>query len=335
MITNTHGIRGPAGDMTDDHPTACSNRTTGSSNEALVLLSIDVEEYFQIETAWDVVRREDWPNWESRVAGQVDALLGLFEAVGARATFFTLGWVAERHPAVIRRIVQAGHELACHGYGHERLHRMTARQFADDLRRAGGALSDAGGVAVRGYRAPTFSLDRTTAWAVDELAKQGFEYDSSVQPIYRPAYGVADAPVGPHRLAGPEGRTIAELPPLTWSVSRWRLPVAGGGYFRLLPLGLMKRGIAQAQRLDRPAVLYFHPWEFDPDQPRLPLSTIRQLRTRIGLRSAERRLQNLLERVRTMPIGHWLESQDTKRWPAFELTGPASDIERQRVGVAG
>lgn len=317
--------------MASDADATCLGRTADSSNSAPVLLSIDVEEYFQIETAWEAVSREDWPNWQSRVAAQVDTLLALFDEVEARATFFTLGWVAERQPAVIRRIIEAGHELACHGYGHQRLHRMTTDQFAEDLRRATGALSDAGGVAVRGYRAPTFSLDRTTAWAVDVMADQGIAYDSSLQPIYRPAYGVADAPIGPHRLIGPEGGAVAELPLLTWSVGQWRLPVAGGGYFRLLPLGFMRRGMAQAQRSGRPAVVYFHPWEFDPAQPRLPLSPARQLRTRVGLRSAVRRLRGLLRKVRAVPLGDWLDQQDPQQWLEFKLDGPPTETERQRV----
>ncbi|MDP7349058.1 MAG: DUF3473 domain-containing protein [Phycisphaeraceae bacterium] len=258
------------------------------------LLSFDVEEYFHIEAARSAVDRRSWPSYLTRVEPIVDWLLEQLAAHAATATFFTLGWVAERHPSMIRRIADAGHEIACHGYGHDRLCRLDRRAFADDLSRAKHVLEQASGQRVIGYRAPTFSLVPATAWAVDVLIEQGFVYDSSVQPIRHPQYGVPGAPRWPYQLAGADGTRLVELPPLSWQIGSLRLPVAGGGYFRLFPLRFMLAGIRQAHRAGQPAMLYFHPWEFDPDQPRLPLTGVSRWRTYVGLSRTRRRLSHLL-----------------------------------------
>ncbi len=284
------------------------------------LLTFDVEEYFQIEAAREVVGRERWDARVGRLDGQLDWLLRTLDDHDSRATFFILGWVARRQRHLVRRIADAGHEIACHGFAHDRLHRLTPDEARLDIRTARALLQDISGQPVIGYRAPTFSLDRRTAWAVDLLAEAGFEYDSSIQPIRRPAYGVPDAPRYAHRLVGPGGGELLEIPPLTWRVGRYRLPVAGGGYFRLLPLRCMLNGIAQAHRAAQPAMCYFHPWEFDPDQPRLGLRGLRRLRTYVGLNRSRLRLVRLMQRHGGRTVGHWLSTQAPARWAVHHLS---------------
>lgn len=292
------------------------------TQQPLALLTFDVEESFHIEAARAHVDRAAWGDQPSRLAASVDWLLQTLQDADAIATFFTLGWVARRHPQLVARIAAAGHEIACHGHMHDRLHRLAPGSFRSDLRAARAALEDAAGVAAHGYRAPTFSITRSTSWAVDVLLEEGFTYDSSVQPTRHPQYGVADAPRWPYRLVGASG-SIAELPPLTWQLGPLRLPVAGGGYFRLLPLSMMLGGIRQAHRRGLPAMLYFHPWEFDPDQPRLPLDAVGRFRTYVGLRHARRRFISLLRQVRSSRVDAWLAAQRTGLWPGFSLLGPA------------
>ncbi len=263
-------------------------------------VSIDVEEYFHIEAARGTVPRSQWDHWPSRVEANVERLLSLLDRHRLSGTFFVLGDVAQRHRQLARRIADAGHEVASHGTGHDRLHRLNPDSFRDDLLTCKHLLEDQLGRAVLGYRAPTFSLVPQTAWAIDVLAKAGFTYDASIFPVRHPWYGVPAAPDRPFMVQGyPDGPRLLEIPPLTWMLpavpfrSR-KLAVAGGGYFRLLPLGLMRRGLAQAAVQHRPAVLYFHPWEFDPDMPRMPLVGLNRLRTYIGLRSAARRLEQII-----------------------------------------
>ncbi len=261
----------------------------------LRVLSIDVEDYFQIESAFSVVGRDNWHAWEPRVERNVDLLLSLFDRLKRRGTFFCLGYVARQHPQVIRRIAAAGHEIASHGTMHDRLHRLDATSFRDDLLTSKALLEDQCHQPVVGYRAPTFSVTPQTAWAIDVLVESGFTYDSSIFPVRHPLYGVPSAPDRPFMVRGSAtGASILEIPPLTWHVGGRHWPVAGGGYFRLFPLWFMKRGLAQAATQQRPAVLYFHPWEFDPDMPRMPLSFTGRLRTYTGLASAEKRLAHIM-----------------------------------------
>src|SRR5207248_11269133 len=222
-------------------------------------------------------------------------LLDQLAAAGARGTFYIVGEIAKTHPVLVRDIHAAGHEVGSHSWRHDRVHRFTPAGFREDLRRGKDALEQVIGEPVRGFRAPTFSIVRDTGWAVDVLAECGFEYDSSVFPVRHDRYGVPDAPRGPFWAVG-RTREILELPPLTYRVAGWNLPVAGGGYFRLFPLGVMRAGLRQAARGAPPAVavLYFHPWEFDPDQPRLPLRSLSRWRTYVGIEKTTRRLDELL-----------------------------------------
>jgi polysaccharide deacetylase family protein (PEP-CTERM system associated) len=213
-----------------------------------------------------VIDREDWDSLASRVERNTDAVLALFAETGVKATFFTLGWVAERYPALIRRIAEAGHEVASHGWDHRRVFTMGPEQFRADLAAARTALEDAAGVAVTGYRAPSFSIDTRTPWAHEVLADEGYRYSSSVAPIRHDHYGWPDAPRGAHQPVC--GSELIELP-ITLARFMGKEVTAGGGFFRLLPSGVTHRAVRQANCLDRAAIFYFHPWEIDPGQPRV------------------------------------------------------------------
>ncbi len=225
----------------------------------------------------------------------MDLLLDLFERTGCRATSFLLGSIAQRHPGLARRCVELGHEVASHGSMHDRLYRLTPESMLQDVRDSKRLLEDQTGKPVLGYRAPTWSVTRQTSWAVDVLAEAGMRYDASVFPVRHPSYGVHDAPDRPCFIqSSPGSARLLELPPLTWRIGSRNIAVAGGGYFRLFPLALMKRGLRQAAAEQRPAILYFHPWEFDPDMPRMPLSATGMLRTYTGLKSAAGKLEKVI-----------------------------------------
>lgn len=258
-------------------------------------LSFDVEEYFHIEAAHGRIARDQWDRLPSRVEASVELLLSLLARYKRPATFFILGDAARRCPRLAPRIAAAGHEIASHGSMHDRLHRLSPRTFRQDLLDSRRRLEDQTGKAVIGYRAPTWSVTRATAWAIDVLAQAGFSYDASIFPVRHPWYGVPDGLRGPYLVQhAVDGPLLCEMPPLTWRVAGRNWPVAGGGYFRLLPLWFMHRGLAQAARDARPAILYFHPWEFDPDLPSMPLSWTGRLRTYAGLDKSLRRLERII-----------------------------------------
>ena len=237
-------------------------------------LSVDVEDWFQVGAFERTIRRDDWASLTHRVERNTDAVLALFAEAGVHATFFTLGWVAERYPALMRRIVEAGHEVASHGYDHARIFSLTAEEFRADLRRSRALLEDASGQAVVGYRAPSFSIDARTPWAHAVLAEEGYHYSSSVAPIRHDHYGWPQAP----RFAWKpvEGSPLVELPVTTAVFAGRRLAAGGGGFFRLLPYGFSRWAIEQVNGRDQqPAIIYFHPWEIDPDQPRVAGAPLR------------------------------------------------------------
>jgi polysaccharide deacetylase family protein (PEP-CTERM system associated) len=257
------------------------------------IFSVDVEEYFQVNAFEPRITTADWWRFESRVEQSVDSLLGLLAEHQATATFFCLAWVAQRHPGMIRRIVGAGHEIASHGWWHRRVTTLTPMQFRYEVRASKGLLEDVSGTRVMGYRAPSFSIVRGFEWALDVLAEQGYVYDSSLFPIRRRGYGHPGTLPMPHERVGQTAR-IVELPPATLSVCGWRVPAAGGGYLRQLPLALIRAAIRQHERRGIPAMLYIHPWELDPDQPRLPVGPIARLRHYRGLERTADRLRALL-----------------------------------------
>ena len=257
-------------------------------------MSIDVEDYFQVSAFAPHIRREDWDTLPCRVERNVDVILGLLDETDSRATFFTLGWIAERYPQVVRRIVDNGHELASHGYGHQRASDLAPEAFREDITRAKRILEDLGGVAVRGYRAPSFSINRKNWWAVEELENAGYVYSSSIYPVKHDHYGMPDAPRFPHRPNGEGG--ILELPPTTVPLFGRNLPAAGGGWFRLLPYEISRWMLCRVNAQDRaPCMFYFHPWEVDPDQPRQSgLSAKTRFRHYVNLQRMPGRLRQLL-----------------------------------------
>jgi polysaccharide deacetylase family protein (PEP-CTERM system associated) len=237
-------------------------------------LSVDVEDWFQVGAFEKSIRRDSWDGLESRVERNSDAVLALFDQAEVKGTFFTLGWVAERYPALIRRITDAGHEIASHGWDHARVFTMDAEQFRADLRRARTAIEDACGQSPVGYRAPSFSIDRKTPWAHQVLAEEGYAYSSSVAPIRHDHYGWPEAPRFAHRPI--HGSDLIELPVTTVELGGRRMAAGGGGFFRLLPYRFSSWAIGRVNRQDRrPAVFYFHPWEIDPDQPRVHQAPLR------------------------------------------------------------
>jgi len=230
-------------------------------------LSVDVEDWFQVGAFETVIARDAWETLPRRVERNTDAVLALFEEAGVKATFFTLGWVATRHPALIRRIAEAGHELASHGWDHKRVFTMSEAEFRDDLRRARETIEQACGRKVGGYRAPSFSIDARTPWAHRVLAEEGYAYSSSVAPVRHDHYGWRESPRFAWRPVA--GADLIELPVTTVEVAGRRFAAGGGGFFRLLPYALSDWAIARVNREQRPAIFYFHPWEVDADQPRV------------------------------------------------------------------
>jgi polysaccharide deacetylase family protein (PEP-CTERM system associated) len=258
-------------------------------------MSVDVEDWFQVQAFAQVISRDEWDGLESRVVGNTLRVLDLFSDAGVRATFFTLGWVAERHPQIIRRIVSDGHELASHGFGHERVDQIGEANFRHDIRQAKAVLEDAAGVEVVGYRAPTFSISaRGTPWAHDVLAEEGYLYSSSVFPISHDLYGSPDAPRQPYR---PSSGGVVELPMTTVRLLGRNLPCSGGGWFRLVPYPVFKAGLRRANAADQgPGVFYFHPWEVDPAQPRVAeASRLSRFRHYTGLSRMAGRVEQLLQ----------------------------------------
>jgi polysaccharide deacetylase family protein (PEP-CTERM system associated) len=269
------------------------------TRRAPVVLSFDVEEHFLIETAAGLTVAADLQrHYQDRVDVMTRWLLETLAAHDVRATFFMLGRSAEHNPALVRDIHRAGHEVASHGWSHRRLHLLTSETFREEVRRSKAFLEDLTGAAVVGFRAPTFSLDERTAWAIDVLVEEGFRYDSSIYPIHHDRYGVPTAPRTPFVLRG-AGHSILELPPLTYRLMGMNVPVGGGGYFRLLPTWLIHCGIRQMQGRNGAALamLYFHPWEFDTEQARLPLGRLSRWRTYVGIPSARKRLAALLRQL--------------------------------------
>ena len=258
-------------------------------------MSIDVEDYFQVSAFAPHIRRDEWDAMPCRVERNMDVILGLLDETNSKATFFTLGWIAERYPQVVRRIVDAGHELASHGYGHQRASDLTPEQFRDDISRAKKLLEDLGGVAIRGYRAPSFSINHENWWAVEELGNAGYEYSSSIYPVRHDHYGMPDAPRFAHRPNGETG--ILELPPTTVPLFGRNLPAAGGGWFRLLPYEVSRWMLNRVNAQDNaPCMFYFHPWEVDHEQPRLQgLSAKTRFRHYVNLKHMQGRLRRLLK----------------------------------------
>ena len=257
-------------------------------------MSIDVEDYFHVSVFDGIVPRSQWESMESRVCANTERLLDIFDEYEVRSTFFVLGWVGERHPELVRTISARGHEVASHGYAHRLVYDQTRAAFRDDVRRAKMLLEDACGRAVVGYRAPSYSITPRSLWALDVLIEEGYRYDSSIFPIRHDRYGIPVSDRRPYRIDRPAGSLI-EVPGSTTQVGPLNLPVAGGGYFRILPYRWTRWGMARVNELElRPTVFYLHPWEIDPTQPRLKAGRLGRFRHYRNLENTEARLRQLL-----------------------------------------
>lgn len=265
--------------------------------------TVDVEEYFQVSAFEPYVSRSEWDGFESRVAYGVDRLLDLLSRFETHGTFFVLGWIAERHRSVVESISRAGHEVASHGWGHHRVMTMTPDEFRESVRRSKSLLEDITGKAVVGFRAPSFSIVPGCEWALDILIDEGYRYDSSLFPIRRSGYGYPGGQRDPHWIERPRGR-LAEVPPATLRIGGVNLPAAGGAYLRLLPAGLSRMAIRNCQRRGVPATIYVHPWEVDPDQPRLDVGWLTRIRHYGGINHTADRLRRLLAEFRFQPMCH-------------------------------
>jgi len=293
-------------------------------------LSVDVEDWFQVLNMADHIDRADWDTYELRCVDSTRRLLELFDRRAAKATFFCLGWIAERMPEVIREIAAAGHEIGSHGYDHRILPDLGQQGFRDDLERTAVILEQLTGARPTAFRACTWSIGSKTPWAIDELVRSGITLDSSIQPVRTLDYGVPTAPTTPYRITvgdGEQQRELLEFPPLTWDVLGKHLPVGGGGYLRLFPLALLRRGLRQKERLGVPGCLYLHPWEVDPDQPRQRLGGLRGFRHYVNIRRTYDKLDRLLRDYRFVSLSSALaargESWRTKlpAWRANVLLG--------------
>lgn len=264
-------------------------------------LSVDVEDWFQVLNMAGHIDRAEWDRLQLRCLDSTRRLLDLFARRDAKATFFFLGWIAERLPELVREVHAAGHEIGSHGYDHRVLPDLGREGFAEDLRKTAEILHGIVGERPRSFRACTWSIGKRTPWAVDELLRAGITIDSSIQPVRHPDYGVPGAPTTPYRLDGADG-ALLEFPPLTWDVMGRHLPVGGGGYLRLFPLWLLRRGFAQKAALGVPGCLYLHPWEVDPDQPRQRLGGLRGFRHYVNLGRTAAKLDALLVDYRFMGL---------------------------------
>ncbi|KWV93076.1 XrtA system polysaccharide deacetylase [Erythrobacter sp. YT30] len=308
------------------HGTSSVDHSAGEGIEPIVNgMSVDVEDWFQVGAFENVISRDDWDSISCRVESNVDRILDLFDEAGIKSTFFTLGWMAERHPVMIRRIADRGHELASHGYDHARVFNLDRKRFSEDILKARQLIEDASGRRVTGYRAPSFSIDKRNPWAFEVLAEQGYAYSSSVAPIVHDHYGWSEAP----RFAfNPvPGSQLVEVPVTTAMLGNRRVAAGGGGFFRVLPYAFSRWAIRQVNSVEaRPAMFYFHPWEVDPDQPRVANAPLRsKLRHYTNLKAMAGKLSRLADEFR------WGRCDDVARREAlraqpFDVTAPMKEL---------
>jgi polysaccharide deacetylase family protein (PEP-CTERM system associated) len=256
--------------------------------------SVDVEDYFQVSALASAIPRETWSSRDLRVERNTGVLLDLLAERNLRGTFFVLGWIADRCPALVKRIAAAGHEVASHGYSHQLIYNQTPDEFRDETTRSKRLLEDLIGAPVIGYRAASFSITQKSLWALDTLIDLGFQYDSSVFPIHHDRYGIPDASPEPHIIKAPSGRGIAEFPMSAATFFGVKVPVSGGGYFRIFPYWLIRAGLKQINEQQRPFTFYLHPWEVDPEQPRVKVGAVSRFRHYTNLDRCEPRLRELL-----------------------------------------
>ncbi len=272
-------------------------------------LTVDVEDYFQVSAFAKSVAPNDWDNFSLRVEQNTHKLLDLFDERQIKATFFVLGWVAERENSLILEIANRGHEVACHGYSHQLVYNQSPDVFRQETIRSKSLLEDIVQQPVRGYRAASYSITRRSLWALDILAEAGFDYDSSIFPVRHDRYGIPDSPEFPYVLDTPEGHKLVEFPLSTAKLMKYKLPIAGGGYFRLYPYWLSRAGLRQINRKEKPFIFYLHPWEVDPDQPRISASRLSRFRHYNNLDKCEDRLRQLTSDFQFTTVEKVLQNQ--------------------------
>ena len=283
-------------------------------------LTVDVEDYFHVSAFAKSIDQVDWGNHQLRVEDNTRRLMDMFDEYDVKATFFVLGWVAERTHGLIKDIADRGHEVACHGYSHQLVYNQTPEVFREETLRSKHLLEDLVQTPVRGYRAASYSITEKSRWALDILAEAGFDYDSSIFPVRHDRYGIPDAPEFPHRLETPDGHSLVEFPLSTAKLFSYRLPVAGGGYFRLYPYALTRAGLGQINRRQQPFIFYLHPWEIDPDQPKVKASWFSNFRHYNNLDKCEPRMRNLLSEFKFGTVWDVLST--------LGLAGNATQMER-------
>ncbi|HEY6349380.1 MAG TPA: XrtA system polysaccharide deacetylase [Candidatus Angelobacter sp.] len=287
------------------HEANMTNKAASSDAPAHIL-TVDVEDYFHVEAFAGTVSRTTWDEYSPRVVDNSRRLLDIFDRYEVKATFFVLGWVAERFPAIVREIHERGHELACHSYWHRKVDSLTPTQFRSDTREACDAIENAASVRVSGYRAPTWSITRRSLWAFDVLAEEGFEYDSSIYPIHHDLYGIPGANRYPYVQRCSDGQSLLEFPPATAKIAGMTFPAAGGGYLRIFPRAYTSWVFRQFEKAGKSLVLYLHPWEIDPEQPRLTGPLKSRFRHYTNLHRMQERLEFLLQRYRFVPFRSYL-----------------------------
>lgn len=273
-------------------------------------LTVDVEDYFQVSAFADNIDQQEWKSHPLRVENNTQRLLDIFDEYNVKATFFVLGWVAERTGGLIREIAERGHEVASHGYSHQLVYNQSREIFKEETIRAKNILEDIIQTRVRGYRAASYSITKQSIWALDILAEAGFDYDSSIFPIRHDRYGMPDTPAYPYKLNVANGSSIVEFPLSTAKIFHYRFPIAGGGYFRLYPYWLSKAGLKQVNHQQQPFIFYLHPWEIDPDQPRISASWLSRFRHYNNLDKCESRLRDLLADFSFDTVENVLKTQD-------------------------
>jgi polysaccharide deacetylase family protein (PEP-CTERM system associated) len=281
-----------------------------SSADLVNAFSIDVEDYFHVEALAPSIPRADWSKMEYRCEASMQKLLELMAEHGVRGTMFVLGWVAERSPQLVREIVRAGHEVACHGFSHRLIYKQDREEFFQETARAKKLLEDQAGKPVLGYRAASFSIIEQSMWALDCLIDLGFTYDSSVFPVRHDRYGMPNAELAPYKITAPSGRSIVEFPMSVATLGNLRVPVSGGGYFRILPYAVTRAGLRQINRSRRqPFMFYLHPWEIDPEQPRIAASRFSRFRHYTNLARCEGRLRRLMTDFRFSTVRQVLAAE--------------------------
>jgi len=267
-------------------------------------LTFDIEDYYQVEAFKDYITYEEWPNYPSRVVENTRKITDILDERGVKATFFILGWVAERFPDMVKHIAEDGHEIATHGYAHQMVYTQNEEEFERDIAASIGILESISGQKIIGYRAPTYSIIEESFWALDILIKHGMLYDSSIFPITHDRYGVPDGERFPYSIDRADGKSIVEFPLSTLRFfGKWNFPIAGGGYMRLLPYWSLKAGLRHLNKQQQPSIIYLHPWELDPDQPRIPnLSLSIKFRHYLNLHNTAEKLRRLIRDFEFAPI---------------------------------